>query len=65
MPRTKGKSRRGFASMTPERQREIASMGGKKSHATGRGHKWTSEEASAAGRIGGRASAKKKRQMSE
>ncbi len=31
-----GKSNRGFASMSPERQREIASKGGKASHGGGR-----------------------------
>ena len=46
-------SRRGFASMDPTEQRRIASEGGKASHASGQGHKWTSEEARAAGRKGG------------
>jgi general stress protein YciG len=44
---------RGFASQTPERRREIASMGGKKAHALGKAHRWTPEEARAAGRLGG------------
>lgn len=47
------KERRGFASMTTEKQREIASKGGKAAHAKGTGHEWTSEEARAAGRKGG------------
>jgi general stress protein YciG len=34
-------------------QRRIASEGGKASHASGQGHKWTTEEARAAGRKGG------------
>lgn len=46
-------SRRGFASMDPSEQRRIASQGGKASHASGQGHKWTPEEARAAGRKGG------------
>ncbi len=46
-------SRRGFASMDPAEQRRIASEGGKASHASGQGHKWSSEEARAAGRKGG------------
>jgi general stress protein YciG len=46
-------SRRGFASMDPSEQRRIASEGGKASHASGQGHKWTAEEARAAGRKGG------------
>lgn len=50
-----GKARRGFASMTPERRREIASLGGKSAQAQGKAHRWDSEEAQAAGRKGGRA----------
>jgi general stress protein YciG len=49
------KSKRGFATMGAERQREIASKGGKAAHAKGTGHQFTSEEAKAAGRKGGRA----------
>jgi general stress protein YciG len=55
MPRTKGKSKRGFASMSPEKQKLIASKGGKTAHKKGTAHKWTSEEARQAGRKGGRA----------
>ncbi len=44
---------RGFASMSPEKKREIASKGGKAAHSLGTAHKWTSEEAQAAGRKGG------------
>jgi general stress protein YciG len=39
--------------MDPERVRAIASAGGKAAHAKGVAHRWTSEEASAAGRKGG------------
>ena len=46
-------SRRGFASMDPAEQRRIANDGGKASHASGQGHKWTPDEARAAGRKGG------------
>ena len=42
-------SNRGFASMDPERQREIASEGGKAAHASGNAHEFTSEEARTAG----------------
>jgi general stress protein YciG len=48
-------SRRGFASMDPARQREIASKGGKAAHETGAAHEFTSEEAREAGRKGGKA----------
>ncbi len=44
---------RGFASMSSEKKREIASKGGKAAHAQGSAHTWTSEEAKAAGRKGG------------
>lgn len=50
------KERRGFASMTPEKQREIASKGGRAAHAKGTAHEWTSEEARSAGRKGGQIS---------
>lgn len=50
-----GKSHRGFAAMPPEKQREIASKGGKAAHESGRAHEFTSEEAAEAGRKGGRA----------
>lgn len=49
------KSMRGFASMNKDKQRMIASKGGKTAHRKGTAHKWTSEEARAAGRKGGRA----------
>jgi uncharacterized protein len=44
---------RGFAAMDPEKQRLIASAGGKAAHAAGTAHEWTSEEAREAGRKGG------------
>ncbi|MDB5960468.1 MAG: hypothetical protein JWP59_1762 [Massilia sp.] len=40
---------RGFASMDPARQREIASEGGKAAHQKGTAHEFTSEEARRAG----------------
>ncbi len=42
-------SNRGFASMDPQRQREIASAGGRAAHASGNAHEFTSEEARRAG----------------
>jgi len=44
-----GTRNRGFASMDPARQREIASQGGKAAHAKGTAHEFTSEEARRAG----------------
>ena len=51
--RGRGTSRRGFASMDPERQREIASKGGRAAHAKGTAHEWSADEAREAGRKGG------------
>lgn len=48
-----GKSKRGFASMDPERQREIASKGGRAAHEKGTAHEWSRDEARTAGRKGG------------
>jgi len=42
--------------MDPEKQRRIASKGGKAAHAKGRAHEWTVDEAREAGRKGGSAS---------
>jgi len=47
---TPRKSPRGFAAMDPQRQREIASLGGRAAHQSGHAHEFTSEEARAAGR---------------
>ena len=47
---------RGFAAMDPEKQREIASKGGRAAHESGNAHEFTSEEAREAGRKGGEAS---------
>ncbi|MBF6591384.1 MAG: general stress protein [Ktedonobacterales bacterium] len=47
---------RGFASMDPQKQREIASKGGRAAHIHRTAHEWTSEEARMAGRKGGAAS---------
>jgi uncharacterized protein len=53
METTPQKSKRGFASMDPNKQKEIASRGGKAAHAKGTAHEFTSEEARGAGRKGG------------
>jgi general stress protein YciG len=47
--------KRGFASMDANRQREIASKGGRAAHEKGTAHEFTPEEARAAGRKGGQA----------
>lgn len=58
-------SRRGFASMDPEKQREIASKGGHAAHEKGTAHEFTSEEARAAGRKGGRSRGSSSSMMEE
>jgi general stress protein YciG len=51
---------RGFASpaFDKARQREIAAQGGTTAQATGKGRRWSTEEARAAGRKGGQATAR-------
>src|SRR5687767_8718730 len=57
------KEDRGFASMDRAKQREIASKGGKAAHQKGTAHEWTSDEARDAGRKGGLASHKRRREQ--
>lgn len=59
------KSKRGFASMDAEKQREIASKGGKAAHEKGTAHEFTSEEAREAGRKGGEAVSQNREHMAE
>jgi uncharacterized protein len=47
------RSGRGFASMDAERQRAIASAGGRAAHRSGNAHEFSAEEAREAGRRGG------------
>ena len=56
METVRRKEARGFASMSAEKQREIASKGGRAAHEKGTAHEWTADEARSAGRKGGRAS---------
>ena len=58
-------SNRGFASMDPERQREIASEGGRAAHERGTAHEFDSEEARQAGRKGGEAVSQDREHMAE
>jgi general stress protein YciG len=52
-------STRGFAAMDPQRQREIASRGGKAAHQKGTAHEFNTEEARAAGSKGGQVAHRK------
>lgn len=58
-------SNRGFASMSDEKQREIASKGGRAAHEKGTAHEFTSEEAREAGRKGGEAVSQDREHMSD
>ena len=57
------KSKRGFAAMSPERQREIARQGGQAAHEQGAAHQWSRDEAKEAGKKGGQASGSKRRSL--
>jgi general stress protein YciG len=57
-------SKRGFASMDPGKQKEIASKGGRAAHAKGTAHEFTSDEARVAGRKGGEAVSRDRAHMS-
>lgn len=59
------KKKRGFAAMDPERQRELASMGGKAAHQNGTAHQFTSEEAREAGKRGGTLLSQDREHMAE
>lgn len=54
---------RGFASMDEQKQREIASKGGKAAHQQGTAHEFTPEEARIAGRKGGEAVSRDRQHM--
>lgn len=58
-------SHRGFAAMDPEKQREIASEGGRAAHKQGVAHEWSSEEAREAGKKGGQIVSRNREHMSE
>ena len=58
MAKSNGTSKRGFASMDAETRRKIASKGGRAAHERGTAHEFSSAEAKAAGRKGGKARAK-------
>lgn len=62
--KTKTHKPRGFAAMDPERQREIASRGGKAAQKQGNAYEFSSEEAREAGRKGGLAVSQDREHMS-
>jgi general stress protein YciG len=50
---TPDKLRRGFSAMDSEKQKAVASRGGRSAHEQGVAHQWTPDEAREAGRKGG------------
>ncbi|HEV2472987.1 MAG TPA: KGG domain-containing protein [Chthonomonadales bacterium] len=60
-----GKSERGFAAMDEQKQRDIASRGGKAAHQRGAAHEFDSREAREAGRKGGEAISRDRQHMAE
>ncbi len=62
---TEPRKKRGFGSMDPEKQREIARQGGRTAHERGTAHEFTAEEAKAAGIKGGVAVSKNRAHMAE
>lgn len=61
----RGTANRGFAAMSPERQKAIASEGGRAAHKQGVAHEWSSDEAREAGRKGGQSVSRNREHMSE
>ena len=61
--RPRSTSNRGFASMDRQRQREIASLGGRAAHQRGTAHEFDSAEAREAGRKGGEAVSQNREHM--
>lgn len=60
-----GHSKRGFAAMGPQKQREIARRGGQTAHQKGTAHEFTPDEARIAGRRGGKAVSRNRQYMAE
>jgi len=61
----KGTANRGFAAMDREKQRRIASEGGRAAHRQGVAHEWSRDEAREAGRKGGQIVSQNREHMSE
>lgn len=59
------KSDRGFANMDPDKQKEIASKGGKAAHAQGAAHEFTPDEARRAGLKGGKSVSRDRKHMAK
>lgn len=57
--------KRGFAAMSPERQKEMAAIGGRAAQRMGRAHRFNSEEAKIAGQRGGKIVSQNRAHMAE
>jgi uncharacterized protein len=64
-PNARSKSNRGFASMDPAKQREIASKGGRAAHEKGTAHQFSANEAREAGKKGGGTVSQDRHHMAE
>ena len=60
-PEVKPHKPRGFAAMSPEKQKELSRRGGEAAHRKGVAHRFTAADAREAGRKGGRATHAKRR----
>lgn len=61
----KGTANRGFAAMDREKQKRIASEGGRAAHRQGVAHEWNKDEAKQAGKKGGEMVSRNRDHMSE
>ena len=59
------KGKRGFAAMDPEKQKQIARLGGQTAQRLGKGHTFTPEEARLGGKRGGRSISRDRRYMAK
>lgn len=57
-----GNKRKGFATFSPEKRREVASRGGKAAHVRGTAHEWTHDEAVRAGQLGAKRRSERREQ---
>lgn len=64
-PDRKRTANRGFAAMDREKQKRIASEGGRAAHRQGVAHEWSRDEAREAGRKGGQIVSQNREHMSE
>ena len=65
MAEGRNRDRRGFASMESEKQRRVASAGGRAAHQRGSAHKFNPEEAREAGRKGCQQTSRNREHMAE